>query len=86
MFVMKRDGRRESVHFDKITQRIQNLCYGLDTKVSVCWSVEVWVAAYAPMTHHHASSSIQQHVDPVIVSQKVIQGVYPGVTTEELDE
>jgi ribonucleoside-diphosphate reductase alpha subunit len=27
-----------------------------------------------------------QHVDPVIVSQKVIQGVYPGVTTSQLDE
>jgi hypothetical protein len=27
-----------------------------------------------------------QHVDPVIITQKVIQGVYPGVTTSELDE
>ena len=26
------------------------------------------------------------HVDPAIISQKVIQGVYPGVTTVELDE
>lgn len=58
MFVMKRNGRRESVHFDKITSRISKLCYGLDSK----------------------------HVDPVIISQKVIQGVYPGVTTFELDE
>jgi len=55
---MKRDGRRESVHFDKITERIDKLCNGLDRK----------------------------HVDPVIISQKVIQGVYPGVTTQELDE
>ena len=31
-------------------------------------------------------SFIIQHVDPVIISQKVIQGVYPGVTTSELDE
>ena len=29
---------------------------------------------------------LYQHVDPVIISQKVIQGVYPGVTTSELDE
>nr|CAD7429333.1 unnamed protein product [Timema monikensis] len=29
MFVFKRDGRREEVHFDKITSRIQKLCYGL---------------------------------------------------------
>lgn len=30
MFVIKRDGRRENVHFDKITSRINKLCYGLD--------------------------------------------------------
>ncbi|CAB9509654.1 Ribonucleoside-diphosphate reductase large [Seminavis robusta] len=57
-YVMKRDGRRESVHFDKITIRIKQLCGGLNVK----------------------------HVDPVVISQKVIQGVYPGVTTSELDE
>jgi ribonucleoside-diphosphate reductase alpha chain len=31
MYVIKRDGRRESVKFDKITARIEKLCYGLDT-------------------------------------------------------
>jgi ribonucleoside-diphosphate reductase subunit M1 len=30
MVVLKRDGREEFVHFDKITSRIQKLCYGLD--------------------------------------------------------
>ncbi|KAK2716166.1 ribonucleoside-diphosphate reductase large subunit-like [Artemia franciscana] len=30
MYVLKRDGRHEEVHFDKITSRIQKLCYGLD--------------------------------------------------------
>jgi len=58
MYVLKRSGRRESVHFDKITSRISKLCYGLNPK----------------------------YVDPVVISQKVIQGVYPGVTTVELDE
>lgn len=58
MFVIKRDGKKEVVHFDKITSRINKLCYGLDAI----------------------------HVDAVIISQKVIQGVYPGVTTIELDE
>ncbi|KAL3942381.1 MAG: hypothetical protein SGBAC_003413 [Bacillariaceae sp.] len=58
MFVKKRNGKSESVHFDKITSRISKLCGGLDAK----------------------------HVDPVVISQKVIQGVYPGVTTTELDE
>ncbi len=26
------------------------------------------------------------YVDPVVITQKVIQGVYSGVTTSELDE
>lgn len=30
MYVYKRDGRKEPVRFDKITARIQRLCYGLD--------------------------------------------------------
>ena len=30
MLVIKRDGRRESVKFDKVTARIEKLCYGLN--------------------------------------------------------
>lgn len=30
MYVIKRDGRKEDVHFDKITSRISKLCYNLD--------------------------------------------------------
>jgi hypothetical protein len=30
MYVIKRDGRREPVHFDKITARITKLSYGLN--------------------------------------------------------
>ena len=30
MYVIKRDGRKQPVKFDKITARIQKLCYGLD--------------------------------------------------------
>ena len=57
MYVIKRDGKKESVKFDKITARIQKLCYGLDP--------------------HHVSS--------LNVAQRVIEGVYDGVTTSELD-
>ena len=57
MFVLKRDGTRESVKFDKITARIQKLSYGLEPS----------------------------HVDPILVAKKVIDGVYDGVTTSELD-
>ena len=56
MYVLKRDGRREPVQFDKITARIKKLCYGL----------------------HSA-------VDPTKVAMRVIEGVYDGVTTTELD-
>jgi ribonucleoside-diphosphate reductase alpha chain len=57
MLVIKRDGRRESVKFDKITARVEKLCYGLDP----------------------------QFVDPIDVAKKVIDGLYDGVTTIELD-
>ncbi len=57
MFVIKRDGRKESVKFDKITARVEKLCYGL-----------------AP-----------EYVDAIDVAKKVIQGLYDGVTTTELD-
>ena len=30
MYVVKRSGKKEPVHFDKITARIAKLCYGLD--------------------------------------------------------
>ena len=58
MFVVKRGGKKEPVHFDKITKRIEKLCYGLD----------------------------ENFIEPVLIAQKVVQGVYPGVTTSELDE
>lgn len=57
MFVIKRDGRTESVKFDKITARIEKLCYGLDP----------------------------EHVEPIMVAKRVIEGIYDGVTTTELD-
>src|SRR6478752_5629824 len=56
MNVIKRDGRTESVKFDKITARIAKLSYGLSTLV-----------------------------DPIDVAKKVIEGLYDGVTTTELD-
>uniref|UniRef100_A0A672L6F8 Ribonucleoside-diphosphate reductase n=1 Tax=Sinocyclocheilus grahami TaxID=75366 RepID=A0A672L6F8_SINGR len=57
MHVIKRDGRQERIMFDKITSRIQKLCYGLNA----------------------------EFVDPTQITMKVIQGLYSGVTTVELD-
>ena len=56
MYVIKRDGRKEQVMFDKITARIRKLCYGLNGLV-----------------------------DPLKVAMRVIEGLYDGVTTSELD-
>lgn len=56
MYVIKRDGHKEPVMFDKITDRIKKLCYGLN-----------------------------EMVDAVKVAMRVIEGLYDGVTTSELD-
>ncbi|MBC9812213.1 ribonucleoside-diphosphate reductase subunit alpha [Crocinitomicaceae bacterium CZZ-1] len=56
MYVIKRDGRKEAVKFDKITARIMKMCYGLDPLVS-----------------------------PEAVAMKVIEGIYDGVLTTDLD-
>tara|TARA_B110000037_G_scaffold33143_2_gene40028 strand:+ start:9344 stop:11752 length:2409 start_codon:yes stop_codon:yes gene_type:complete len=56
MYVIKRDGRKEPIKFDKITARVKKLCYGL-----------------SPI------------VQPEMVAMKVIEGLYDGVSTYELD-
>ena len=33
MYVLKRDGRKETIKFDKVTARIKKLSYGLDPVV-----------------------------------------------------
>lgn len=56
MYVLKRNGRKEPMMFDKITARVRKLCYGLN-----------------------------ELVDPIKVAMRVIDGLYDGVTTSELD-
>lgn len=56
MQVVKRDGTKEPVMFDKITARIRKMCYGLNAIV-----------------------------EPIKVAMRVIEGLYDGVTTSELD-
>lgn len=56
MYVLKRNGRKEAVKFDKITARVVKMCYGLDPIVS-----------------------------PESVAIKVIEGLYDGVLTTDLD-
>lgn len=57
MYVIKRNGKKQPVSFDKITKRIKNLCDGLN----------------------------EQYIDPVVVAQGVVRGLFSGVTTSELD-
>jgi ribonucleoside-diphosphate reductase alpha subunit len=57
LFVTKRDGRKENVQFDKITERISRLI----------------------------NKDENEYLDPVLVAQKVVASLYPGITTEELD-
>lgn len=57
MYVLKRDGRRENVMFDKITSRIKKLCYGLN----------------------------MDYIDETAITFRVINSLYPGITTVELD-
>ncbi|MGD1847457.1 MAG: ATP cone domain-containing protein [Salibacteraceae bacterium] len=56
MYIIKRDGRRESIQLDKITTHISKLCNGLDSTV-----------------------------DPIVLSKKVMEEVYDGMTTIELN-
>ncbi len=56
MYVIKRNGKKESVKFDKITARIEKLSYSLNRAVNV-----------------------------IDVAKKVIEGIYDGVSTTELD-
>ena len=56
MHVIKRNGRKESIKFDKVTARIEKLSYSL-----------------SPL------------VNPIDVAKKVIEGIYDGVATTELD-
>ena len=54
MYVIKRNGEKEPVKFDKITNRLEKLInFG--------------------------------HVDPIIITQKLSNRIYPGITTTELD-
>lgn len=57
MYVLKRNGRRENVMFDKITSRIKKLCYGLN----------------------------RDYIDETAITFRVINSLYAGITTVELD-
>lgn len=57
MYVITRSGEKEPIKFDKITERIEQLCFELD----------------------------RNFIDPMKIAKKVIEGIYDGITTKELD-
>jgi len=57
MFVIKRNGEKEKVMFDKITLRISNL----------------------------VNENEEEYIDSTIIAMKVINSIYSGISTEELD-
>src|SRR3982751_111868 len=56
MHVIKRNGKKETIKFDKVTARLEKLSYSLSPLVNV-----------------------------IDVAKKVIEGIYDGVPTTELD-
>ena len=58
MYVNTRSGEKEPIKFDKITERIEQLCFDLD----------------------------RSFIDPMKIAKKVIEGIYDGITTKELDQ
>lgn len=58
MYVITRSGEKEPIKFDKITERIEQLCFDLEKEI----------------------------VDPMKITQKVVEGIYDGITTTELDQ
>ena len=58
MYVITRSGEKEPIKFDKITERIEQLCFDLD----------------------------RSFIDPMKIAKKVIEGIYDGITTKELDQ
>ena len=84
MYVVKRSGKKEPVHFDKITARIAKLCYGLDQvkvqPVLVAQKVRA-ITAQRPSAHRRWTA-----LTTTLALAQVCAGVYPDVTTKELDD
>ncbi len=58
MYVITRSGEKEPMKFDKISERVEQLCFDLD----------------------------RNFIDPTQITKKVIEGIYDGITTKELDQ
>lgn len=80
MYVIKRDGRQESVKFDKITARIKKLCYGLNALVdpvaisqSVCQGIYkgVTTSELDDLAAQTAAIQTSDHPDYAILASRI---------------
>jgi len=71
LFVQKRNGNKETMKFDKITERISKLINPPELQ-----SLNL---------SYLDTSKETIYLDPIVVAQKVVAGMYPGITTEEID-
>ncbi len=80
MYVVKRDGRKESVKFDKITARVKKLCYGLnsivDPTVVAMKVIEgvyegVTTSALDNLAAETAASHVVKHPDYALLASRI---------------
>lgn len=69
--VIKRDGRKQDIHFDKITERISKLINPIELQ-----------SLNLP---HLELQKEPRYLNPILVAQKVVAGIYSGIPTEKLD-
>jgi len=77
MQVVKRNGRKENVILDKITKRISTLC-----------DLHHFSSEKEALKGNSSLESLEENrlkVDPIKVSIKVVEGIYDGVKTVDLD-
>ena len=66
-FIIKRDGKKEDIHFDKITERIKKL---INPKELNDINLE-----YSNIQNE------EKYLNPIVISQKVVSNIYSGIST-----
>ena len=70
-FIIQRNGEKEDIRFDKITERIKKLINPIELN--------------GINLEYSNSINEEKYLNPVVISQKVVANIYSGITTEELD-
>jgi len=70
-FIIKRNGEKEDIHFDKITERIKKLINPIELN-----GINL---EYSNILNE------EKYLNPIVISQKVVANIFSGITTEELD-